>query len=271
MSNKQLSIVIVNFKSEAYLGKCLASVYAKIKDDIGFEIILVNNDNAKKLDPIARTYPLVKIINPGKNIGFGAGNNRGVKRAQGDFILFLNPDTELESSNIKDVFSQFSDDSSLGVLGSRLVTASGETQEWSAGTEVSLWELVKNNFKLSGRKRIGEGGNSKRVDWVAGTSLFIKRENFIDVGGFDENFFMYFEDMDLCRKIREKGGKVLYYPGFSVKHWSGGSYSGAHRQKRDYYKSQEYYFKKHKGAAQYFIVKSLSFIAKYLLNINHRL
>lgn len=261
MPSKKLSIIIVNFRSEQCLSRCIASIYDNFNVDL--EIIIVNNDQTEKLENVCRDFPNVRIINRGKNIGFGAGNNLGAKYVNGKIILFLNPDTEILSENIEDVLAQFDKDCNLGVLGAQLINKTGKVQDWSVGNETGLWDIARNNLKIPRSRKIWESKKSLLVDWVSGTAFFIRRDIFEKIGKFDENFFMYFEDIDLCRRTRKAGKKVLYFPDFEVRHYGGESYKNKNWQKKNYYDSQEYYFKKHCGAFQAKILK----ITRYFLGL----
>lgn len=257
MSNEKLSIIIVNYRSEQLLEKCLTSVFKKIKS-ISFEVIIVNNDKKEKLEIISRKYPEVKILTSPINNGFGAGNNLGAKEAQGEIILFLNPDTEIMSDNIEEVLDQFSKMLNLGVLSGCLISVNGKIEKWSAGQEISLYNLILNNIGFSKSKKNCQSQVPSLAEWVSGTALFIKRETFLKLKGFDEGFFMYFEDMDLCKRVRNIGQKVVYYPQFRVQHKNGESYSkNKKQQKKDYYKAQEYYFKKHYNGWKFWMVRFL--------------
>ncbi|MFA6159883.1 MAG: glycosyltransferase family 2 protein [Parcubacteria group bacterium] len=253
MLNKKLSIIIVNYKSADFLEKCVALVREKISEEFLEEIIIVNNDQEEAIK--LNFQDNLKIINNSKNVGFGAGNNAGAKVAKGDVILFLNPDTEIISKNIEDIFSLFQQDEKLGVIGSQLWLDDNRVQPWSAGHEINLINLIKNNLGLVKSQKIWKAEEEKMVDWVAGTALFIRKDIFEKIGGFDEKFFMYFEDMDLCKRVREAGKNILYNPNFKVKHIGGKSYQEKGFQKRDYYASQEYYFKKHRNFFEWLIVK----------------
>lgn len=257
MSDKTLSIIIVNYRSERILKNCLASIYGKINPEIDFEIIIVNNDRQEKLNEISLAYPGVEILNSKNNRGYGAGNNLGARRARGSLLFFLNPDTEILSENIQKIISLFLADNSLGILGSRILTLEDKVQKWIAGPQTSLINLIKNNLGLDNYKEIEKVQKPEKVDRVSGTALFIRKELFKTLGGFDENLFMYFEDEDLCQRVRNLGQKVLYFPEFSVRHVGGESYPEKKQQKKDYYRSQEYYFKKHRPIFERLVVKIL--------------
>lgn len=255
--NKKLSIVIVNYKSKNFLEECIVSIYKKINPEISFEIIIVNNDVEENLDFILEKFSKVKIINQKKNIGFGAGQNASFEESNGKFVLFLNPDSEIVSDNISEVLEQFYADENLGILGSCLLTPLGEIQKWSVGVETNIWNLILNNLGILKSKKNWQSSKKILVEWVSGTAMFVRRSIFLEVGGFDEDFFMYFEDMDLCKRVRNLGRKVVYFPDFKVKHKNGQSYESKKKQKEDYYDSQEKYFQKHYGNFQFWLVKLL--------------
>lgn len=263
MLNKKLSVIIVNYKSADLLKKCVSLVLEKIKENFLEEIIIVNNDEKEKEALVFENKLKIRIINNARNVGFGAGNNIGVKFAKGDILLLLNPDTEIISENIEAVFSLFEQNEDVAVIGSQLRLDNNEIQPWSVGQEITLFDLIKNNFGLIKSQKIWQAEEKKEVDWVSGTALFIRRDMFENVGGFDENFFMYFEDMDLCKRIKKSGKKIIYNPNFSVRHFGGRSYQEKFFQKKDYYKAQEYYFKKNRNFFEWLIVRGLGWFLHF--------
>lgn len=242
-AGRDLSIIIVNYRSEQYLKSCVASLFKYLKN-ICFEVIVVNNDEQEYLKDVSVQFPQIKIINHQKNIGFGAGCNLGAKSAQGEVLLFLNPDTEIKDGNIIKVVDKFKENSNVAVIGPKLLTEEGEIQWWCAGKEVTLKQIVKNNFGVVESKKIWETEKEIFTDWVSGTAIALRKKIFMEVGGFDEKFFMYLEDEDLCRRIRSSGHKVLFCPEVAVLHRGGKSRHSLVRQKIQYYKSLGYYFKK---------------------------
>jgi GT2 family glycosyltransferase len=247
---KILSIIIVNYRSEKYLNQCLASIFAIWGQE--HEIIVVNNDKDEALASISEKFPLVKIIQQPENIGFGAAHNVGIRHAQGKYVLCLNPDTEaLEKIDV--VLDYFEKNTSVAAIGLKLLNNSGQAQKWIAGTEINPRRLIKNKFL--GDTLPKNGAKILQVDWVSGGAMFIKKEIFEAVGGFDENFFMYFEDMDFCKRVRQIGGEVFYFSNISLRHIEGGSSENKIKQKKYYYASQDYYFRKHFGLITSIIVK----------------
>ena len=235
----KLSFVIVNYQSEKYLEECVSSIKEKILG-MEYEIIVVNNDNLEAKLPSG-----VKIINSGKNIGFGAACNMGARNAQGEILCFLNPDTEIISENIQELLDEFNKDDNLAIIGPKLISDKNEVQEWIAGKETTIVSTLLNNLGYRRDKKIWGSASPIECAWVSGAVMFICKDIFQKLGGFDESFFMYFEDIDLCQRARLAGYKVLYFPNFVIKHFGGKSFLDKKTQKRYYRKSQLRYFKKY--------------------------
>jgi len=258
-SEIKISIVIINFHSERFLPACLQSLYEKIASKIKTEIIVVNNDKREKLETVRTDFPEVIILNNEYNRGFGEGCNRGARSARGQYLFFLNPDTEIISDNVASVLDFFEKNEEAGIVGSCLVTEKGNVQKWSAGAAVNLYDLARNNLGMARSRRIWESKKTTEAFWAAGTALFISKKLFEILGGFDENISMYFEDVDLCKRTRKAGFLVYYFPAFQVLHRSGESFSDKGDQKKNYYASQQYYFEKHCGKVQAVLIRILRY------------
>ncbi|MCX6763625.1 MAG: glycosyltransferase family 2 protein [Candidatus Moranbacteria bacterium] len=245
--SKKLSVVIVNFNSADYLERCLASVFKNVTNCPDSEVLVIDNSDELSLEKLSRPYK-ISLIKPEKNIGFGSAANLGARNTHGEILLFLNPDTEVPPDFFSKALAIFQKRPDIAVLGPKILDENGKTQEWSVGREVNFWDLIGNNLGFIRSQKIWASGKNQKVDWVSGASLFIRREAFDSVGGFDENLFLYFEDIDLCRRVRRKKGKVAYFPRISVRHKGGRSFSSREAQKKYYYTSQDHYFKKHFGA-----------------------
>jgi N-acetylglucosaminyl-diphospho-decaprenol L-rhamnosyltransferase len=248
-----ISFIIVNYKSRQYLPACLRSLRRNVSN-MTHEVIVVNNDK----EPLDNTVSLedVSVIEHGSNTGFGSACNIGSARAAASVLFFLNPDTEILSANFQDICRKL-DHQSTGAIAPRLVGQDGKTQPWSVGYDVTPLEIIKNNLGIIRSKRLWEIKDEQKVDWVSGGAFAIKKDVFLSVGGFDEDFFMYFEDVDLCRRLREYGKEIIYVPAMEVLHLHGKSSPGSARQKEYYYRSQDYYFKKHFGKLHSIILRAL--------------
>ncbi|MDD5397171.1 MAG: glycosyltransferase family 2 protein [Candidatus Moranbacteria bacterium] len=258
----EISFVIVNYQSRDFLQKCLASLRPCLKKKSA-EVIIVNNDDAI-LDYDLFVFPNLKIINNPKNDGFAKACNLGAKAAKGKYLFFLNPDTELKFSNIDEFVLNFND-SNVGMLAPGLLTSEGVPQPWSAGCNINLWDILKNNFGHIASQKIWSSNSASEADWVSGAAFVISKKLFDSCHGFDENFFMYFEDIDLCKRVQQKNKIILRIPQFSVLHHGGQSYTDKKEQKQHYYESQDYYFKKHFGITCSFFLKLLRKISTSIL------
>ena len=109
------------------------------------------------------------------------------------------------------IFQEFSKNQQLSALGARLIEEGGGLQEWSAGREITLMDIILNNLGFWRSRKIWESPTAQEAAWVSGAAMLIKKEDFLAIGGFDEKFFLYFEDIDLCRRLRDKGKKIIYY------------------------------------------------------------
>lgn len=240
----QISFIIVNFESRELLPRCLASV-AKIAG-IAKEIIVVNNDQAPLEISGPENCPF-KLIQSPRNFGFGSGINLGARSAAGRFLFFLNPDAEIISDPFRKAIQEFERDPELAILGAKIIDNQEKTQDWIAGNSITPWRLIKNNLGFDQNKKIREQKASLAVDWVSGGAMMVRQDVFQKLGGFDEKFFLYWEDVDLCRRAGKSGRNILYFPEIIVRHAGGQSFKNKAEQKEYYYSSQDYYFQKHFG------------------------
>ncbi len=256
----KLSIIIVNYQSYNHLLKCLESInnflYQNTYFKNKFEVILVNNDKKDLSLPIHYPFVNKKIINTGKNVGFGTANNLGTIMTQGTYLMFLNPDTILTDSSLLKAIDYLDSHSDVGVLGLGIIdNTRNAPQNWSCGKKTTWGSILfRNTINKPWNKK-----NPQKVDWTTGTALLIKKSLFRQVKGFDKNFFMYFEDQDLCLKIKNLPTRptVIHYPESTILHFNGKCWKNKSKQKKAYRESQLYFFKKHNSFIGYFILKTL--------------
>jgi GT2 family glycosyltransferase len=208
------------------------------------------------LSTIANEFPDARVVESKENLGFGAASNLGANYASGQYLLFLNPDTEVLTWNWAEIKEKISNGKN-GIVGARLIDASGGPQEWAAGNEIGLRDIIRNNLGFPMSRKCWESQEDRKVDWVSGAALLILKTDFEVLGGFDKKMFMYFEDVDLCKRMRSIGKSVLFCSSFQVRHYGGKSSPDLQRQKNAFYLSQDYYFKKHKGPIKALILKVL--------------
>lgn len=221
-----LSIIIVNYKTQDKALKCVESVKASETAGLSCEIILIDNASGDDCQKITDKYSDVVFLRSEKNLGMGGGNNLGLKKARGECVMILNPDTLVKPDAIKKLYDLITRDDSAGIAAPKLLNANGSLQ-YSCFREIGfcipilrrtfLGKYFKKNLDYFLMADFSHNG-TKEVGWVMGSCFIIKRRLMDELGGFDERFFMYFEDTDLCRRVRQAGLKVVYYPEAIVIH-----------------------------------------------------
>lgn len=239
-----ISIITVNYKTKRYLPKLLESLQEYVHEE--FEYIIVDNDSGDNLDELADAYDFVKVIYNNQNTGFGSGINRGAKEARGEYLYFLNPDTYLLSDTLKLQKSVLEKFSYSAIVGGCMTKNDGSIQSYQYGSEPSLPDV----FFMNKKKEQSQKTNDKlqEVDWVSGGAMMVRKDAFQRVGGFDERFFMYFEDIDLCKRFRQQGYKIFWTPDAKLYHVEGGAEKVYKNTKKRYYASQRKYYAKHIGS-----------------------
>ncbi len=257
------SIIIVSYNTKELTANCLASVFAHCRTD-DFEIIVVdNNSHDGSVETLKKRFgDRIKIIANDDNRGFGAANNQGAKIARGDFLFFLNSDTTIKDDILNPLKEFFHKNREAGIVAPKLLLADGSEQPFACGKFPRLWESIIGKLVSAGENE-ASGYDSFATDWVSGAALVIRRRIFERIGGFDENFFMYFEDMDLCRQTKGGGYGIYVYPAAAVNHLVGRSSSGLKMTKKQYYRSQNYFFRKNYGYLVSLAMRTARFPYKY--------
>jgi GT2 family glycosyltransferase len=231
-----LSIIIVTYNNFDKVRRCLQSIYQSDLATVSFEVVVVDNASTESPDFLKSEFPAIRLIKNHLNLGMGAGNNVGARQALGEFLLVLNPDTELEPQAIKTMLRYAREHEEAGVIGPKLLYPDGERQ-------ISCYHFPSVFTPVMRRTFVGRFFKSKlndylmksydldkiiQVDWLMGSCLLIKKSLFMSVGQFDERFFMYYEDTDLCRRISEAHKKNIYFPLATVIHHHGRASAKSH-------------------------------------------
>jgi N-acetylglucosaminyl-diphospho-decaprenol L-rhamnosyltransferase len=281
VANVKFSVVIVNYDSWYYTLRCIESLGATGYGD--FEVVVVDNDRLAVPDELPRAVRLIR--NP-ENLGFARACNAGIEASGGELVVLINPDTLVERTpNGRTFFEEFEDfferHPEAGVAGPRIVDGAGALQ-LSASTELNFASALLGRTSLLVRsfpknplvKRLfpaaDDGSGPTRVDWVSGACVVIRRQTLKEIGPLDERFFMYFEDADLCRRVREAGWLVYYLPQAEVLHYTGASSRSRLRAIWNLHKSAFLYHRKHDphGPAQlYSLLVLLGLCARALAKL----
>jgi len=270
------SIIIINYKQEDLLKKCLASVYSILKSE-PFEVIVINNSGEDKLP--AFNLPNFRIIES-ENYGYAAANNIGAGKAKGKYIFFLNADTEIKNDFLSSFDKEFGE-KEFGAAGLKLTYPGGGFQP-SCYLENNFFNEIKNKrlekiFKTGSeeeKKKIeNEYNGIKKVEWVSGAAFIVKRNVFESAEGFDERFFLFYEDADLCKRLSDKGFGIYYYPFGEVVHLKGENANKSFNDITYYFskKSQILYYKLHNNLFQRALIRAyllIRFSVLCLINPN---
>jgi len=246
-ANPHTSLIFVNYRSARYLAGALESLFSFERETDLFEVIVVNNDasESQELRELRRRLPFL-LVESGENSGFGSGNNRGSFLARGKILGFINPDVLWTGVHLRKIARFFDEKAKVVVLGMALLGEDKRPEAWSAGMEPSLSTLFRNNLFPAKQAFLGNETVSF-PDWVSGAGLFVRAELFSAIGGFDERFFLYFEDVDLCAEVRKRGFLVARHPSFTLIHLRGKSSHSDRFQKKHFYVSQKQYFAKRRS------------------------
>jgi hypothetical protein len=262
-----ISIIIINYKQKDYLLNCIKSVKDNIKCD--YEIIVVNNS----FDSDSISLENVTVIN-NVNLGFAQANNLASKSAKGKYLFFLNADTLL-LKDISSVFLNEFENKDFGVAGISLRYPAGKYQlsYWYENNFMNEFKNKKleDSFKRNDAKTISNYTNNdsiKEVDWVSGAAMIVKKDVFDDVNGFDEDFFLFYEDADICKRIKLNGGKIYYFPFDGLIHSKGENVNESFINDTYYYskKSQLLYYKKHNNYLNRVLLRTY-LVVKYSLKV----
>lgn len=225
-----LSVVILNYNTKDLTRTCLATVFVSRLGAHSMEVILCDNGSTDgSAEMVKSEFPQVIIIENNKNLGFAAGNNPGIKKARGRYILLLNTDTEVPSDTFAAMISFMDNHDDAGAATCKLLLPDGSIDPachrgfptpWVAFTYLTKLEKLFPHTKLFGEYHQGYKDLSTihEVDCIVGAFFMVRREVVREIGLLDEAYFMYGEDIDWCYRIRQKGWKIFYNPTVTMLH-----------------------------------------------------
>ena len=250
----RLSIVIVNFNGGGHLDNCLASLDAH-PTAAATEIVVVDNASTDGSAAAVARFPKVRLVPLAENRGFSAGNNEGIRVSSGELILLLNNDTVVPAGALDRLVGRLDAHPEAAVAGPRLVDGEGRA-ELSFGPMISplgeLRQKVVTGLHARGFGPVSRWVDARTrregyVDWVSGACLLVRRRVSDAVGGLDERFFLYTEDVDFCHAVRKLGRKVLFTPVATITHLRGRSRATQpEASRRAYRESKMAFYEKHR-------------------------
>lgn len=262
-SSCDLSIIIVSWNVCGLLRACLSSLPASLSPSASPtshllphvsrlpppETIVIDNASTDgSADMVANDFPGVRLIRNTENIGFGRANNQGIVLAQGHYILLLNSDTLLPPGVLAQLVDFMETHPQAGACSPRLLLPDGRPQPYAFGGDPSLGYLLRRGVnRLLFKRPLHDWAatTSQPVDWVSGACLLLRREALQQTGGFDEAFFMYFEDVDLCLRLRQAGWQVWHHPAVGITHIGGQSLKQNPAAQAAYQQSLRHFYRKH--------------------------
>lgn len=252
----QLSVVILNYNVRFFLEQCVASVQEALSN-IDSEIIVVDNHSSDdSCEMIKSRFPNVKLIENKENLGFPKGNNIGVAQAKGNYICILNPDTVVAEDTFEKILAFAEEQENLGIVGCKLIDGSGnflpESKRGIPTPFVALTKMVGlyklfPNLKLFNRyyaQHLSKNETGK-VDILVGAFMIMKRKLYNDIGGFDENCFMYSDDIDLSFMALKNGKNNYYFHETSVIHYKGESTVRDRFYMKRFREAMQFFYRKH--------------------------
>ena len=228
-----LSFVVVSYNTRDLLDACLASIYRRTQG-VSFEVIVVDNASTDGSTAHVRVkYPDVSLIESPKNLGFGRANNLGFQHSRGQFVALLNSDALLREDTGTELVRFLQRNPRAGAVGPEVVLMDDTRQPKTCGMLPTARVMLNQNLLLcvlfprsrffAGLYVEAEWSRQTRIGWVSGVCMVIRRETYVQSGGFDPNIFMYAEDVDLCRRCNALGWEIWRINDYAVKHLCGGS------------------------------------------------
>ncbi|MCO6453147.1 MAG: glycosyltransferase family 2 protein [Caldilineales bacterium] len=234
MAAVDISILIVSWNVRDLLLKCLAALPAAGGSERSYEIIVVDNASSDgTVQAVIQAFPEVHVIANKENRSFTSGNNQALAKARGDYLFLLNPDAEPDPGSIAELWRYLEANPGVGIAGPRLRYPDGSVQSSRRRfptlpvlfTESAVVQEYLPGLSLFRRYYLADQADDipQTVDWIVGAAMFARRQVYEQIGGLDESFFMYSEELDWCRRAVEAGWQVGYVPAAGIVHYEGKS------------------------------------------------
>ncbi len=252
----ELSIIITNYNGKDFLRDCLLSIHENFLSSVAETIVIDNSSSDGSPELIKENFPWVKLISNPKNLGYAKANNQGIKAAKGKLVLLLNPDTVILPRSVDALKDEMRLDPTVGAVGPALLSGENRFQV-SFGREISFYHEVLQKSLLNHyfRRKLRKMQKKREVGWLSGACILTRKRVLEEVGLFDEIFFLFFEDIDLCRRIRKSGWKLIFLPQAKIFHLGSGSTAKLKKSTLYHYRrSQLTYYKKHCSRLSVFLL-----------------
>jgi hypothetical protein len=251
-----VSVCVVNWRTADETLTMAASLPAGA-GDLPWELIVADNASGDgSVERLSEALPHATVFDTGGNLGFGTGVNRAAEKASGDWLFILNPDTVVHERAIQVLVEYLSENPDVGAVGPKMVDAAGSRQASARSFPTAAAAMFRHTLlgRLFPSNRYAADylmsdlpqDRPSEVDWLSGSAMMFPRRAFEAVDGFDEDFFMYCEDIDICRRLWDEGHRVVYHPGATVEHTIGAASDKAQAAMiREHHRSMLKYYRKH--------------------------
>ena len=257
MTRADLGVVIVNYNAGAFLRRCVASVIASA-GELSVDVVVVDNASTDgSAGSVAADHPGVRLVQNSRNRGFAAAANQGIAATEGPFVLLLNPDAEIVAGTLASLVKVARERARTGAIGCLVRNPDGSIQPSARRVPRPFEALMHaflgpfrpdNRWSRAYTMADWDRASEREVEWISGSAMLLRRDALDEVGGFDEGYFMYVEDVDLCTRLRAAGWAVLFSPEVEVVHEIGVSARGQSRRMVFAHSASIYrYFVKHRS------------------------
>jgi len=266
----ELAVVVVNWNSGERVSRCVRSVFESA-GDARLEVVIVDNDSEDgSAEAAIAEFPHIRLIQNRDNKGFPAAANQGMRATDSEFVLLINPDAEVVAGTLEGFLKVARDHPRAGAIGALTLNPDGTiypsarrvptlVQGFFHTTLGPFWP--RNPWSRSYRMEEWDRRSERQVDWVSGSSMLLRRAALARVGLFDEAYFMYVEDMDLCTRMSDGGWEVWFSPELEIEHVGGTATAGKRRMTLEHSRSIYIYFVKHRSQGWHASLRPLAWAA----------
>jgi N-acetylglucosaminyl-diphospho-decaprenol L-rhamnosyltransferase len=269
--NIPVTIIVLVYNTPDLLLQCLQSFYDTSHIQ-GWQIIVVDNGSDEDMRPIiGEKFDGVEVIRSERNLGFAAGNNLGLRRAKGEFVILMNSDVIVRAEILGSLTESLRKEPLVAAMSPGLLTAQGKPQEFAFGSENTPGYLIRRGVRsLLGFGPLHDWSTKEplEVEWVSAACLCVRSKVIHEIGALDERFQLYFEDADWCLRMRAAGWKVVYNPHLQVIHLGGASHTRGPEHRQDlYYRSLVLFCEKHYGRGCKLLIRALLIVYRILAKV----
>ncbi|MFM7018635.1 glycosyltransferase family 2 protein [Flavobacterium sp.] len=258
----QLSVIILNYNVRYFLEQCVLSVQTALEGIDGEIIVIDNNSSDESCTMMKQQFPGIKLISNSENLGFPKGNNIGVEQAKGEYICILNPDTIVAEDTFSKILNPSNWNSNTGIIGCKLVDGAGNflpeskrgiPTPWVSFTKIFGLYKISNLFGKYYAQHLSENQSGK-VEILVGAFMVMRKDLYTEIGGFDENCFMYSDDIDLSYQALLKGKYNYYFHDTTVIHFKGESTVRDGTYMKRFQEAMNFFYRKHFKVSFFFSI-----------------